>query len=239
MAEPSRVGTSTIDVSSSNRSSVSFSHTTTADTDLLLVSFGVRGNESISVTPQFNSSDLTLVHDTGDTGSATDIRIYVYGVVAPGAVTANVTATYASSVNPDFVICRNWTDVVTTSVAAATNFISEDINTVGTSTSVLTSGGSSGNTLHAGGAAIGAKMRPVGWSSAAFNEITEGQTGTGGTTDFAFADAEYTTLPAGTTITWNDPDENTAVLIELVAAGAGPAGNPPAYTHHLKQMANN
>lgn len=217
MPAPSRVGTPTINTSSANRTSVSFSHTTTGDTDLLLVTFILEGGETISGTPQFNSSDLTLIRDTGSTSNLADVRVYVYGMVSPGAVTANITATFTSNVNPSVVICRNWADTETASVVAATNFISEDVNFDPSTTSVLTSGGSSGNTLYAVGGFQGANGAPVGWSSAAFSEITEGTTGPSTTSDFAYADAEYTTLPAGTTITWSSDDENTAVLIELVA----------------------
>lgn len=224
MVAPSRVGTPTIDTSSSNRSSVSFSHTTTSATDLLTVAFMIEGAESISVTPQFNGNDLDLIHDTGSTADNNDVRIYVYGMVSPGAVTGNITATFTTVVNPSAIICRNWTDTEVSSVAAATNFISSDINTSSTGTSVLASGGSSGNTLYAVGCFQGEDGQGLTWSSAVFTGLADNITGGSTTADFAFADGEYTTLPAGTTLEWNASDQNTAVLIELVALGAGPAG---------------
>lgn len=229
MVAPSRVGTPTIDTGSAFRQNISFSHTTTSDTDLLLVTFILEGAKGINPTPQFDGADLTLIRDTGDTGSNNDVRVLIYGMVSPGAVTANVTATYANNNNPDAIIVRNWTDTEISSVAAAANSISEDVNTSNSEFSVLSSGGVSGNTLYAVGGFQGEDGSEASWISEAFSVLANGTTGGSANADFAYTDGEYTTLPAGTTIDWNASDQNTGVLIELVAFGAGPSVTWPGW----------
>lgn len=222
MAAPSRVGTETTFIaggSGSGASSISFSHTTTAATNILIVAFAVEGNNSIS-SVQFNSTNMTLIRDTGSTADSRDIRIYIYGMVSPGNTTANVTATHSDANDPVIARCTNWTDAETSSVANATNFISEEQDTAPSTTAVLSSGGSSGNTLYAFGSQQSG-TRTATWSSAAFTEIAEFETGTSTTVDISGVDGEYTSPPAGTTITWSTSEENTGVLIEIIAASGG------------------
>ena len=237
MPAPSRVGTETINNSSVNRDPISFTHTTTADTDLLLVCLLVEGAEAVTGTPTFDSNNLTLIRDTGDTSSNSDVRIFVYGLISPGAVTnGTVSIDMTSNVNPSAVACINYTGTDTASVAAATNFINEDVNTSATSTGVHASGGSSGNTLFVVGCGQGEDMQPASVDNS-FAEIWDEQTGTTANADFGHIGAELTTgLPSAVTITYGAPtsDENTSVLIELVV----PAGiNIPVVVHHYKQMA--
>ena len=227
MTAPSRVGTSTNNTGSGDP--VTFSHTTTSDTDLLTVSFGITANETV-VGVTFDGNALTLIHATTPSGNNRDVYMLTYGIVSPGAKTATVSIDFGNSAAVN-TICHNWTDVDTASVAAATNFIDDAVNNGGSSTAILSSGGTSGNTLYAIGGHFTTSSAT--WASAAFTEIGEYPGGVD------MVDGEYTSPPAGTTITWTSADENAAILIEIVAAGAGPAGNPPAYTHHLKQMANN
>jgi len=198
-------------------------HTTTSNTDLLLALVSMEGNEQVTLSlneVQFNSVDLTQIHDTGATGSNGDVRIYIYGIVSPGAATATAKTSIQGNGSPLATVWLNINGVVTTSVAAATNYISEDVNTTASSTSVLTSGGSAGNGLLAYGVAQGNDMNPSSFDSG-FTEVIEGVTAAT-TSDFAYNVAShFSGAPSGTTITWNTSDENTAVLIELVASDGG------------------
>lgn len=222
MVAPSRTGTGTTSPSSSNRNNLSISHTSTADTDMLIAAFIIEGQEEVTTTPQFDGNDMTLIHDTGPE-AASDVRVLIYGIVSPGAVTANVTITFASNVNPSVVFITNWKDVESTSVGNGTNFISDDVNTAGTTTSVLASGGVSGNSLYSAGAFQGADGDAATIDNGSI--IETGTTGPSNSLDFAFIQAEILTgLPQSQTITWQADDENTAAMIELVAVGAGPVG---------------
>ena len=216
MVAPSRVGTTTHNSSESSQSSISFSHTCDTGTELLIVKFQMRATESISGTPTFNGDNLTLIRDTGSGGVQTP-RIYVYGRVNPDITTGTVSATLDSGAAPRCWSASNWQDVDTTSVAAATNFIDDTVNTSGSST-VLASGGSDGNILLAFGGFRGADGDPVGWSSATFNEDFEESSGTSNSNSQICAEADYDTLPSGTTIGWSASDDNAGVLIEIVAA---------------------
>ncbi len=214
---PTRVGSETIDNSSTGRDPASFSHTTTADTDILLVCILIEGAEAVTGTPTFDGDNLTLIHDTGSTGDNSSVRVYIYGKVSPGAKTATISVDFVSSVDPSAISCINYMGVDTTSVAAATNYLSEDVNTVGTSTGVHASGGSNGNTLFVVGCGQNEDMQPASVDND-FVEIWDEQTGSG-SDDFGHIGAELTMgLPSAVTITYGASGDNTSVLIELVAA---------------------
>ncbi len=235
MVAPTRVGTETINQSSANRDPASFSHTTTVDTDLLLVCVLIEGAEAVAGTPTFDGNDLTLIHDTGVEGFS-DVRIYIYGRVSPGSVTGTVSVDFDSNVNPSAVCCINYKDTDTASVAAATNFLSDDVNTIESDTGVHASGGSSGNTLFVVGCGQGADMEPSTVDNS-FVEIWDEETGVSNVSDFGHIGAELTTgLPSAVTITYGATDQNTSVLIELVVVGGGSSIAPLA-AHHMKQMA--
>jgi len=123
VAIPVEVGTRTINNSSSNTTQHLFSHTTTIDTDILIVWIHIEGNEAISGTPQFNSTNMTLIGDTGSTGSNADTRTLCYGIVGQSNVTANVDVNFTSNSNPSAVIAVNYSGVDPVSVAAATNHL--------------------------------------------------------------------------------------------------------------------
>ena len=216
-----RVGSETIDNSSANRDPASFSHTTTSDTDLLLVCVLIEGNEAVDGTPTFDSSNLTLIRDTGDTTSNSDVRIYVWGIVTPGAKTATISVNFTSNVNPSAICCINYSGVNATSVATATNFISEDINTTATSTGVHASGGSANHALFVVGCGQGNDMQPAAVDNS-FVEVWDEETGTNSASDFGHIGAELLTgAPSAVTITYGSPttDQNTSVFIELLASG--------------------
>ena len=226
---PSRVGTSTPYTGAAGNP-ITFSHTTSSDTELLLVSFHTSAAEIIS-SVTFDGIAMTSIHTTTASGSGQDGQTAVYGLILASAQknkTANVVLTFTNSAAVT-VIAHNWNGVDTDSLAAATNFISDDVNDSPTTTSVLSSGGSSGNILYANG---GHRQSAATASWGTFTEIAEYAGGL-----YKFVDADHTSLPAGDTITWSTSDENVGVLIEIVAAPAagkftslGPHGYPmPPY----------
>jgi len=205
-------------------------HTTDGFTDILLCFEAMEGNENPQATEfcTFDGDDLTLIHDTGSTGSNTDVRILVYGMVSPGPKTANAQILTQFNAFPLVAIWVNLNGTDITSVAAASNFISESVNTVAASTNVLSSGGAAGNGLMAFGVAKGNDMNPSSIDSGMV-EIVEDVTDAT-TSDFAFnLSRNFTSAPIGPTITWNTLDECTAVLVELVAAATDNTVQRAAY----------
>lgn len=226
MVAPTRVGADTISNSSVNRNPISFTHTTTSDTDILIVCILVEGGEFVDTpTPTFNSVDMTEIADTGSQSNS-DVRLYAYGLVSPGAVTnGTVNFDFGSNLNPSAAVALNYTDSDTASVAAATNNISQDVNTSNTSTAVMASGGSSGNTLLAFACGQGSDMEPISWSGS-FAEIWDEETGADTNADFGHAGAELTSgPPSGVTATFSTSDQNTGLMIEIVAAGGAAAAD--------------
>jgi len=227
-----RVGSETINNSSSDVSSHSYSHTTTAATDLLLLVVHIEGAESVSGTPTFDGDDFTLIRDTGDTSSNTDVRSYIYGQVSPTVTTGTVAISFTTIVNPSASICVNYTNTDTTDVATATNFLTDDVNTSATSTNVHASGGTAGNCLFITVAGQGADTQPMGYSDK-FVRIWDDETGTSSTVDFGHGGAEANvTVPSAVTATLQVSDENTGILIELVRE---PGHVPYRYPYH-KQL---
>jgi hypothetical protein len=202
-------------------------HTTTADTDLLLCFIGLEGAESmdpagsqvvfdISGTPQ----ELTLISSTG-VATSSDVRTLVYGLVSPGAVTtANCRTNWEFSANQVVSVWMNLGGTATASVAAATNQIDTTQHTGETTATELTSGGSTGNSLIAWGVAMGNDMNPSSVSDG-FTEQVEGVTGAT-VSDFAY---NLSTLlsggPSGTTITWATSAQNSGNLIEIITSDGG------------------
>jgi len=220
--------------------SVSFvdgNHTTTADTDLLIACIAIEGNEAlesnevsfdISGTPQV----LTLISDTGSTGNNSNTRTLVYGLVSPGEIAAaNCRTDVQFSANPIASIWINFSGTLTSSVAAATNEVSKDTAGSG-ATSVLASGGSSGNALLAWGAAQSSASAPSSVDNS-FVERADGVTAATGS-DLAYhLSTLLTGLPSAATITWNQTSQNSANLIEIVDSGGAAGGVvQPAMYHY-------
>lgn len=225
-----QVGSHTTENSSSSVGSHSYSHTTTADTDLLVLVVQLEGNEEVDGTPTWNSLNFTLIDAGTDTGSNGDTRTYIYGMVSPGAATATVSISFLSNCDPSMSACINYAGTDTASVAAATNVVDAVSNTSTTSTTVFSSGGASGNGLFVTGVGQGQDMQPASLDNG-FSEIWDEQTGGSSTRDFGHIGGELLSgLPSGVTITWGATDENSGVLIELVAAAAGGA---PGQTHQM------
>ncbi len=203
-------------------SDATFSHTVDTGTTLLLVEIGHNaGGFELSAVPQFNGVNLTLIHDVG-AGAGSDVRVYLYGMVSPAVVTADVAITFTAANNPIWASAVNYLGTVTSSVAAAALFLSEDNNTVGTPTSVHESGGSAGNALIYYGQFHGADGTPAS-NASGFTEVFDTETGGGSNADDdAVNMAELLdAAPAAITVTWSSTDENASIYIELVAAAAG------------------
>jgi hypothetical protein len=205
-------------------SQLNTSHTTTAATSLLLCFVAIEGNEALEGSnASFNGTAMTLINDTGSTGSGADVRVYVYGLVSPdvGTYTAGIDPQYSTS--PIAGHWVNYSGTETSTVAAATNFISSDINTSATSSTILTSGGTSGNYLVAYAVAQGGTTGPTTVNNG-FTEIWDGATDTTAS-DFSYTMSYLdSTLPSAATISWTGPDQNGGVLIEIVVASA--SGQP-------------
>ena len=200
-------------------------HTTTADTDLLMHFVAIEGNEAPDSTPsRFDISDtnqsLTLIADTGSTGSNTDVRLLAYGLVSPGAVTtADCRFDVAIEAAQIASIWVNFAGVVTSSVAAATNFENEKVNTAASSTTVIPSGGSTGNPLICWAAANGNDMAPSSVDNS-FTELLDNVTAAT-TADYAYSLSSLLTGgPSAVTVSWNVSDENSGLLIELIPAAS-------------------
>ncbi len=195
----------------------SIAHTVDSGTDLLLVYIGTEGGEAISGTPQWSlGGNLTLIDQFGASGNAGDCIGYWYGLVSPASGAGTVTITFTSNVNPAWTAAINYIGVDTASVAAATNFLSEDVNDTATSTAVHASAGTAGNALIFGGHGQGEDMNPSS-NATGFTEVFDTQTGTSKTADFACNISELLdSAPAAITVTWGASDENTSGYIELV-----------------------
>ena len=231
-------GTSTIDVSTAVRTDPSVSHTVPTGTTLLVVSTATRAPEVLSSITWNTSESLTEVRSTGAGGAGSDIEIATFAIVSPTVTTANVDVVWESSVNPDWVVISNWTGTVITSVAAAMIFISEDDNVDPTNTTVLTTGGSSGNLIYVAAACVGDDASP-GSESPVFTEIANTNTGggDGGNPDQSLF-AGFIAAPSACTITWAATDENSGHLLEIVSAVVDGLSIPIAM-HHYKQMRGN
>jgi hypothetical protein len=229
-----QVGTHTTFNSSETTSEHSYSHTTTSDTDLLLLVVHVEGGETVTATPTWNSLDFTLIDAGTDTGNNQDTRTYIYGRVSPGSATAS-TIVALSGVNPSASACVNYSGTMATAgIAGAVNVLEAISNATGTGTIVFSSAGSDPNGLFCSVVAQGADTQPMASTSSVFSEIWDEQTGTSNSADFGHGGYELLSgLPAGTTITFGVTDENSGILIELIEA-FGPTIDVPlgsqAYT---------
>lgn len=201
-------------------------HTSTSDTDLMLCCVAIEGAETLDSGDEvaFDLSggnvNLANISDSGNTGDNSDVQCSVWGMISPGAVTDAQTSIRISpgTANQIAVVWINLSGTNTTSLAAATNDIDTYSDTSGSgSTTVLSSGGSTGNGLIAWGAAQNNSMAP----SAADNSFIEQVDSVTAATSSDFAYNLSTLLagaPSACTITWNTTNENAGNLIEVVPA---------------------
>jgi len=222
-----RVAPLTIDNSTAGVTSHSFSHTTTGDTDLLLLYVHIEGNESVSGLPTFDGADFTVIQEQASTGNNGDTRSHVYGLISPGKKTATIAVSFASSSDPSCCICVNYHGVDTASVAAATNQAGSVQNTTTSATVAFSSAGTSGNGLVASVVGQGADMSPMSFDNS-FLELWDHETGGGSAiTDFGHGGAELLSgIPSALTVTMGATDECGGLMVELVV----PAG---ATTHEV------
>jgi len=225
MAEPSRIGSITTDLDSTNpHTAVSFAHTVDVGTTLLVVTVSLQGAMDTTVVPAWDGTPMTAIRDQGTQGSG-NIHAAVYGIISPSTGTLNVTATLTAGAASHGFTAINYQDTDTASVAAAANFLSEDINNAATSTSVHASAGTAGRLLVIHGAARGQDMQPATVDNS-FSEVYDEQTGTDGSEDEAHFGAELAaSAPSAVTITWATSDENSSIYFELLPAPA--AGTAP------------
>ena len=175
-----------------------------------------------------NPEALSQIYLSADTGSAGDCRIGVYGILNPLTTGADFMRwSVQFSENQCAVAVINFTGVDTSSIANAVTVLSSVSNTDAALTSVLASGGASGNFGLAWGTsqADGASSVSGGWTT-----DREGETGAG-TSDSRYHLATNATLPSGCTFTWSGSDENEAVLLSVNAA-AGATVTPQAMYHY-------
>jgi hypothetical protein len=222
----SRLSTVSQNKITASTSTLDFTHTVDTGTDLLIVAIALEGDEELSFPtgwPVWDSAgvneSLTQIRDTGDTGSAGDVRVYVYGLVSPTAKTATISMTSSSNVNPAWCCAVNYSGVDTASVAAATDYISEDVNTGATNNTALTATGiTAGDFQFAVAAFQGQDGNPASQPGDLWAEVIDDTTGGSNSADFAVAFYDTTTFTdddSSITIQWSVSDENTGVRVRL------------------------
>lgn len=213
---------------SDSTTTADLSHTVDSSTTLLLVSYAMQGGEDLTATPQWSlggGENLTLINATADVGSNGDVRVEIWGLVAPtaGAGTVTCTITTSSCIG---VIGTNYLGTKSDTVANACLFISETVNNTGTITTVHSSGGTSGNTLYWSGSFLGGDGDP---SSAdnSFGKVFEGATGGSTTADIICVVYDLIAGAASAiTVTWAVTDENCGNYVEIVPDAGGAAASP-------------
>jgi len=223
MTLPSRVGSesSAVHTVTGGQQNVDATHTTTADTDLLLV-IGFWNNQLEDMNDAlFDSVSMTSIGSTTAAGDSTDTAVHVWGVVSPGAKTATARGDWGASPNNPCaaLYCINIKDTDTASVAAATNVGNEQVNNTAGTTTTISSGGSAGNLNICFASGLGDDMTPASnaesWTEVEDTLDTGGGQGNNGDLSVYIAEKEGA---AGITITWAATDENAGIVIELVAA---------------------
>lgn len=222
-----RVGTDTNGDDSDTGTSISFSHTTPADCTLLILTVHMFGDETMT-TPTWDGDNFTIIKE-GTLAPSNSFRSWIWGFVNPGAKTATIAATTSSSTFHG-VGAINFGGTISTSVAAAANFLSEDSNTGNTSTNVHASAGSAGNALFITAGWRGADITPSTVDNS-FVEIYDRTTGASPTSDSSHtASWLQDSAPSAVTITMGGADQNDGILIELIPGGTGTGTGT-----HLKQ----
>jgi hypothetical protein len=184
------------------------------------------GNETVNAAPVWSGDEtMTLIREPTLTSPASnDSKVYVWGLVNPTAETGTLDISNISSSRSFQSVAVNYIGTETSSVAAATNFLSEDINQDGqggaSSTSVHASGGTAGNALVLMAGAESRDSYPVS-NNASFNEVYENFTGSSDTSDTVGYVADLLDgAPSAITVTWNKTDSNTSVYFEVVVESA-------------------
>lgn len=220
------VGTTT-EITSPASTSVGFvdgNHTTTSDTDLLIVCVAIEGNDNLEPSNPIRfdisgtNTALTLISDSGAATDGTDVRSYVYGLISPDTIDpANCRVDVQFSTNQIASVWINLSGTNTGSVAAATNDLETVNNESAGSTTVFASAGSTGNGLLVWGAAHSNDMKPSDADNSFIEQVDNVTAAT--SSDFAY---NLSTLlagaPSAVTLTWNTTNENAGNLIEIIPA---------------------
>jgi hypothetical protein len=218
-----------------------FNHTVDSGTTILLLAVALEGLEVINPVPVWDSAGVnetfTLIHANPAGIDNGDMRLSIYGIVNPTAKTAQIDLNWNGSADPSWGGAFNYNGGITTSVAAAALFISEDQNNGFTGNqSVHASGGAAGNALIWFGAGQGFDMSPMAQSAGTtFTEVVDEETGGGGTADFGVGFMELLdSAPSAITVDYGASDENASIYIQLVVAAAG--GSIPVIQHHRQTI---
>lgn len=221
--------------SSASQVDITSSHTVDTNTTLLLVFIGLQANIDILTTPTFDGGDLTLIRESTNSGTSGNMHNYVYAMVNPTVKTADITMT-TNTTSHTTLVAINYIGTIVSSPGAAVLFLSEDVNDDPTTTSVIASGGTTGNALLFVGNFRGGDGDPSS-NDATFTELADGATGTHTSSDAAYYVADLLdSAPSAITVTWAVEDENAAQYFQIVAA-AGGGGSPFPY-HSIKQRRN-
>lgn len=219
----SRGATITATVDSATPIITSFSHTVNASTTLLVVTFHCEGDLGISSVNWNTSEAMTEITSVVTSSAGGDCRVYVFGRVNPTVTTANVSFTVTGAGDNLACVAVNYLGTVTDSVADATNVIDTENNGDAAAQTVALSGTTtSGSTLVAAGTFYGGDGNPSSDSSASFDTVSEGETGTSTTTDTCYYYGDK--IGGGTggtvspTIDWTGTasDECVGVFIEII-----------------------
>jgi hypothetical protein len=169
--------------------------------------------------------NLTLVDATTSSGNPNDMALATYALVNPTAGAGTVTVTHTSNDNA-ITTAVNYIGTETSSVAAATNFLEEDVNDAITNTTVFASAGTAGNCLYAAGCFKGGDGSGI-TVPTGFFELFDGASGASATADISgYACDELDGAPSACTWTWAATDENAGHYLEIVAASASITEEP-------------
>jgi len=197
----------------------SISHTVDANTSLLMVSVLYPANVSVSGTPSWSlGGNLTLVDVAAGSVDASSRTAETWALVSPNTGAGTVTVTLSADPGIGFVtFATNYIGTETASVEAATNFLEEDINNGGTTTTVFASAGNAGNCLYAVGGFKGSDGDGI-TEPANFSELKDVQSGTStGSDTAAYLCDQLDGAPDSCTWTWAANDRNSSHYLEIVA----------------------
>lgn len=204
-----------------------FNHTVDANTKIVLLFVALEGIEAINPTPVWDAATanetFVIVRDTGAQVDNGDMRLYVYGIVNPTAKTAQISLDWDGSADPAWAGAINYDGIITTSVANAALFITDDVNNAVSTQSIHASGGTAGNVLIWFGAGQGFDMSPMAQTAGTtFTEIVDEETGGSGVADFGVGVFELiNSAPSAITVDYGANDENASIFLQLVASSTG------------------
>lgn len=214
-----RVGTETDGDTTTTGTAISFSHTVPSGASLLLVAVHMQGDETITGNLTWDGNDMTLIHATPSSSSG-DQRAWLWGYINPAATTAIIAGT-TSTCEFRGIGAVNYAGTETSSVGAATNYLSEDNNTTNTSTNVHSSAGTAGRTLIVTAGWRGGDMTPTSVDNS-FTEVWDRASGSASAADTSHMLGELIGgAPSAVTVTAGGSDQNAGILIELIPASVG------------------